>query len=169
MTVEIISWSISTKVWDRTGIEIETPGSAVRHASVARHVTDCATRPGRNQMCEAQTTTPTPMPMESWSLCVDQALQAIQKIIIFGNLTVKVLKFIVIIYLVLNLMLHYSTYIDLVLYTCKSHQHIFGFYLKQNFDIQVYFGKCMHLFREVYCPIYCWKFVLRRLLIRQYT
>ena len=23
-----------------------TPGSAVRHASVARHVTDCATRPG---------------------------------------------------------------------------------------------------------------------------
>ena len=24
-----------------------TPGSAVRHASVARHVTDCATRPSR--------------------------------------------------------------------------------------------------------------------------
>ena len=46
MTVEIISWSISTKVWDRTGIELATPGSAVRHASVARHVTDCATRPG---------------------------------------------------------------------------------------------------------------------------
>ena len=23
------------------------PGSAVRHASVARHVTDCATRPGK--------------------------------------------------------------------------------------------------------------------------
>ena len=43
MTVEIISWSISTKVWDRTGIELATPGSAVRHASVARHVTDCAT------------------------------------------------------------------------------------------------------------------------------
>ena len=42
MTVEIISWSISTKVWDRTGIELATPGSAVRHASVARHVTDCA-------------------------------------------------------------------------------------------------------------------------------
>ena len=34
------------KVWDRTGIELATPGSAVRHASVARHVTDCATRPG---------------------------------------------------------------------------------------------------------------------------
>ena len=46
MTVEIISWSISTKVWDRTGIELATPGSAVRHASVARHVTDCATQPG---------------------------------------------------------------------------------------------------------------------------
>ena len=44
---EIISWSISTKVWDRVGIELATPGSAVRHASVARHVTDCATRPGR--------------------------------------------------------------------------------------------------------------------------
>ena len=25
MTVEIISWSISTKVWDRTGIELATP------------------------------------------------------------------------------------------------------------------------------------------------
>ena len=46
MTVEIISWSISTKVWDRTGIELATPGSAVRHASVARHVTNCATQPG---------------------------------------------------------------------------------------------------------------------------
>ena len=28
-------------------IELTTPGSAVRLASVARHVTDCATRPGR--------------------------------------------------------------------------------------------------------------------------
>ena len=46
MTVEIISWSISTKVWYRAGTELATPGSAVRHASVARHVTDCATRPG---------------------------------------------------------------------------------------------------------------------------
>ena len=27
-------------------MELATPGSAVRHASVARHVTDCATRPG---------------------------------------------------------------------------------------------------------------------------
>ena len=47
MTVEIISRSISTKVWDRTGIELATPGSAVNHASVARHVTNCATLPGR--------------------------------------------------------------------------------------------------------------------------
>ena len=31
MTVEIISWSITTKVWDRAGIELATPGSAVRH------------------------------------------------------------------------------------------------------------------------------------------
>ena len=46
MTVEIISRSISTKVWDRAGIELATPGSAVRHASVARHATDCATGPG---------------------------------------------------------------------------------------------------------------------------
>ena len=28
------------KVWYRVGIELATPGSAVRHASVARHVTD---------------------------------------------------------------------------------------------------------------------------------
>ena len=27
-------------------IKLATPGSAVRHASVARHATDCATRPG---------------------------------------------------------------------------------------------------------------------------
>ena len=47
--------SISTKVWDRTGIELATPGSAVRHASVARHVTDCATRPAVET--EAATTT----------------------------------------------------------------------------------------------------------------
>ena len=40
MTVEIISWSISTKVWDRAEIELATPGS------VARHVTDCPTRSG---------------------------------------------------------------------------------------------------------------------------
>ena len=46
MTVEIISRSISTKVWDWTGIELATPGSAVRHPSVARHVTNCAMRPG---------------------------------------------------------------------------------------------------------------------------
>ena len=46
MTVEIISRSISTKVWDQAGIELATPGIAVRHSSVARHVTDCATRPG---------------------------------------------------------------------------------------------------------------------------
>ena len=34
------------KVWDWAGIELATPGSAVRHASVDRHVIDCATRPG---------------------------------------------------------------------------------------------------------------------------
>ena len=40
MTVEIISWSISTKVWDLAGIELATPGSTVIFASVTRHVTD---------------------------------------------------------------------------------------------------------------------------------
>ena len=55
MTVEIISWSISTKVWDRAGIELATPGSAVRLASVARHVTDCATRPGRLHLWQPHT------------------------------------------------------------------------------------------------------------------
>ena len=34
------------KVWHRTRIELKTPGSAVRLTSVARHLTDCATRPG---------------------------------------------------------------------------------------------------------------------------
>ena len=43
MTVEIISHSISTKVWDRARTELATPGSAVRLASVARHIIDCAT------------------------------------------------------------------------------------------------------------------------------
>ena len=47
MTVEIISWSISTKVWDWAGIELPTPGSAVSFPSVTRHVTICATRPGQ--------------------------------------------------------------------------------------------------------------------------
>ena len=47
MTVENISWLISTKVWDRAVMELATPGSAVKLASVARHVTDCATRPGK--------------------------------------------------------------------------------------------------------------------------
>ena len=44
MMVEIKSWSISTKVWYRAMNHLPTPGSAVRHASVARHVTDCTTR-----------------------------------------------------------------------------------------------------------------------------
>ena len=34
------------KVWDKAGIQVATPGSAVRLASVAIQVTDCATRPG---------------------------------------------------------------------------------------------------------------------------
>ena len=54
MTVEIISRSISTKLWDRAGIELVTPGSAVRLASVARHVTDWATRPGPLIMLQLQ-------------------------------------------------------------------------------------------------------------------
>ena len=31
------------KVWDRAGIKLATSGSAVRLASVARHVTECQT------------------------------------------------------------------------------------------------------------------------------
>ena len=34
------------KVWDLAGIELATPGSAVRLASVVRHITDCAKPPG---------------------------------------------------------------------------------------------------------------------------
>ena len=40
MAVEIISWSISTKVRDWAGIALATPGSAVRHVTV------CATWSG---------------------------------------------------------------------------------------------------------------------------
>ena len=47
MTVKIISWSISTKIWGQVGVEFATPRSAVRLASVARHVTDSATRFGQ--------------------------------------------------------------------------------------------------------------------------
>ena len=50
MTVEIISWSISTKVLDRAGIKLATPGSAVRLASVARHITNIATLPIQENM-----------------------------------------------------------------------------------------------------------------------
>ena len=39
MTVEIISCSISTKVWDLAMIKLATPGSAVGH------ITDCSKRP----------------------------------------------------------------------------------------------------------------------------
>ena len=34
------------KVWNRARIELVTPGSAVRLASVARHITDCVTQLG---------------------------------------------------------------------------------------------------------------------------
>ena len=50
MAVEIISWSISRKVWDRAGIELATPESAVRLTSVGRHVTDCAAQHGYKTM-----------------------------------------------------------------------------------------------------------------------
>ena len=46
MVIEIISRSISTNVWDGAGINLTTPGSADRFASVARHVIDCACCPG---------------------------------------------------------------------------------------------------------------------------
>ena len=33
-------------MWHLARIELETPGSAIRHASVVRDVTDCTTQPG---------------------------------------------------------------------------------------------------------------------------
>ena len=45
MTIEIISWSISMKIWDWVGIELLTPGSAVRQVSAARHFTYCVMQP----------------------------------------------------------------------------------------------------------------------------
>ena len=57
---------------------------------------------------------------------------------------VKFLKFIVFIYIVLNLMLRYSTYIYPVVFAYKTCQNIFLFCLENwHFNIQVYFGKCM--------------------------
>ena len=41
MIVEIISWSISIKVWDWVRIELVIPGSAFGHT------TNCTTRPGK--------------------------------------------------------------------------------------------------------------------------
>ena len=62
----------------------------------------------------------------------------------FCNQTGKVFKFIVFIYLVLKLMLHYSTYIFPVVFTYKTCQNIFFFgHENGHFYIQVYFGKCM--------------------------
>ena len=46
MTLEIISRSISMKVWDGARIDLATPGFAVKLVSVARHATDYATQPG---------------------------------------------------------------------------------------------------------------------------
>ena len=40
-----------TTLFDGVGMELATPGSAVRHASVARHVTHCATGPGCWHWC----------------------------------------------------------------------------------------------------------------------
>ena len=48
MAVEIISRSISTKVWDRAGIKLATP------VSVVRCVTDSAMRPGMFNFGESQ-------------------------------------------------------------------------------------------------------------------
>ena len=50
ITVEIISISISTIVWDWAGIDLATPGPAARLASVARQVTDSATQPSNSYM-----------------------------------------------------------------------------------------------------------------------
>ena len=54
---------------------------------------------------------------------------------IFCNLTGKVLIFLVFIYLVLNLMLHYSTYIYPVVFTYKTCQNILFFASKTDICI----------------------------------
>ena len=36
------------KVWNRAGVELETPGSAVRHASVVRHLSTALRNPVRS-------------------------------------------------------------------------------------------------------------------------
>ena len=48
MAVEIIS--ITTKVWVWARIKLMTPGSAVRHVSAVRYVTNCTARPGCRQL-----------------------------------------------------------------------------------------------------------------------
>ena len=48
MAVKIISWLIPRKVWDQAEIELTTTGSAVRHISAARHVTNCTAWPRRD-------------------------------------------------------------------------------------------------------------------------
>ena len=50
MTIEIISWSLSMKILDRAWIELGTPGSPVRCASLVRNVTDCAALPGKAKL-----------------------------------------------------------------------------------------------------------------------
>ena len=50
MTIEIISWSISMQILDRALIELGTPGSPVRCASLVRNVTDCAALPGKAKL-----------------------------------------------------------------------------------------------------------------------
>ena len=63
---------------------------------------------------------------------------------IFVIWQVKFLKFIVFIYLVLNLMVHFSTNTYPVVFTYKTCQNIFFFCLENwHFYNQVYFGKCM--------------------------
>ena len=60
-------------------------------------------------------------------------------------MTCKVLTFGAAIYLVSNLMPHYSTYIYRVVYTYNNRQNIDAFCLKiRHFDIQVYFGKYIY-------------------------
>ena len=46
MAIEIISISVPTKVFDLSGVELATPGSAFRH------ITDCAMWPGYDSVPE---------------------------------------------------------------------------------------------------------------------
>ena len=96
MAIEInIPWSISLKAWDRAGIELITPGSAVRHISATGQFNDCVVSPSMQpdilttavrpsmrvllKLLAVQTrlkVRPPPGPILLWSLIVKHSLSS---------------------------------------------------------------------------------------------